>query len=886
MALLAATTLCAASSGYYTKVEKKAAMVDEVTSVEAITSTEKFYLQDANGNLLQTNAFSNYWDCGVLTPTATAAKDPSACGARFTLSAVGDKYLMQVFHVNGANFTFWGGDGYVNAQPDGNVIFALSGAAPKYGQDMQDGALWTMAYEAGQGFSFLNGGRAVYLSSDATAARPSATAAYWKAYKGMTIAWDSEELQTVKISILNTIKLNKNLADIQCAEGDDALAAALNEAIEALNELIDMQAAITTLDEAGQTYALAVLAKYNNKEYDTIEEVRAEFLNAVRVQGAGANMTPLVVNPSFEQGFTGWDNNGFALQTSNALPAKEGTTFAEKWVASSNTLPNADIKQTVTDLKSGIYEVTAVMQYLEQGNGDAAAKGMFIFANDAQTEVTEKGAPVSVKVKVTNGSLTLGAKIENGTGNWCAFDNFTLKYLGVPEPKVKNLSQTMFQSWTAAVSGTATAPAYCAYDVNVTSGMPYGDGNVYYLNYADLSKCTKLVITATEGTPRCLFNRDVNEGAVPDHLIDCGNNATQRAAYMTEDNGVFTIDIAKIVADYGYCHLHSIKGANWQNVTVTSMKIYAEEEEDFPTEMFPAMSITFDAATNIVTFSPAFDNIYYYASLGSVAALEGIDPDTFSAEMLSDYTSLDEMLADETLQKGKQTIDLTDLLPYYGYGEWLAFANFVDANLVLSQTAKQSFNVEEPKIPETDLVKEMFYSWDGFGADAKPIDHVGCAFDLNVSTGLPYGNGSVYYLNYADLSGCEKLVITVSEGAPRCCFNREIGAAGKESEGTVVVETPRDAKYQTVEDNVYTIDIAQIVADYGYAHLNCIKGANWQNVTVTSMVLVAESEDKFPTAISNIAVKSNTEILDILGRKVTEMKPGQIYLVNGKKIVK
>ena len=51
------------------------------------------------------------------------------------------------------------------------------------------------------------------------------------------------------------------------------------------------------------------------------------------------------------------------------------------------------------------------------------------------------------------------------------------------------------------------------------------------------------------------------------------------------------------------------------------------------------------------------------------------------------------------------------------------------------------------------------------------------------------------------------------------------------------------AKYFSVEEkedgsSVYTVDLAQIVKDKGYAHLHAIKGANWTNCTVTSMVVV------------------------------------------------
>ncbi len=41
------------------------------------------------------------------------------------------------------------------------------------------------------------------------------------------------------------------------------------------------------------------------------------------------DMTHLIVNPSFESGFDGWENNGLATQTNTVFP-KVGTTYVEK----------------------------------------------------------------------------------------------------------------------------------------------------------------------------------------------------------------------------------------------------------------------------------------------------------------------------------------------------------------------------------------------------------------------------------------------------------------------------------------------------------------------------------------------------------------------------
>ena len=112
--------------------------------------------------------------------------------------------------------------------------------------------------------------------------------------------------------------------------------------------------------------------------------------------------------------------------------------------------------------------------------------------------------------------------------------------------------------------------------LNEPTGQPYGDPGVN--NYIDLSGYKTLVVTVSDGAPRFLLNRDEPEGQNPDHLINIPNDEGQTAAYQTSvDNGdgttTYTIDLAKIVADKGYAHLHAIKGANWADVTVVSMKL-------------------------------------------------------------------------------------------------------------------------------------------------------------------------------------------------------------------------------------------------------------------------------------------------------------------------
>ena len=126
-----------------------------------------------------------------------------------------------------------------------------------------------------------------------------------------------------------------------------------------------------------------------------------------------------------------------------------------------------------------------------------------------------------------------------------------------------------------------TTPATPAWVIGEATGQPYGDSEVK--NFADLTAYTKLVVTLvadTEGSPRFLFNRDVDEGQWADneaesHLIDNTKNGWS-AKYFSQDGNVYTVDLKQMVKDKGYAHLHAIKGANWADVTVESMVVVSQ----------------------------------------------------------------------------------------------------------------------------------------------------------------------------------------------------------------------------------------------------------------------------------------------------------------------
>ena len=180
-------------------------------------------------------------------------------------------------------------------------------------------------------------------------------------------------------------------------------------------------------------------------------------------------------------------------------------------------------------------------------------------------------------------SMMLAVGLISCQGNY-EYDN-PVDPVGPVEPEVVQMSlkDVPFGSWSAWVDGEMTQELEPTWNEGKSDGLPYGDGSV--INYADLTPYTKLIVTVTEGTPRFLLNRDVNEGQwnedeTQSHLIEYPKgDEVWSAKYFSAEAGenegetVYTVDIAQIVADTGYAHLHAIKGANWQPCTAISMVV-------------------------------------------------------------------------------------------------------------------------------------------------------------------------------------------------------------------------------------------------------------------------------------------------------------------------
>lgn len=364
--------------------------------------------------------------------------------------------------------------------------------------------------------------------------------------------------------------------------------------------------------------------------------------------------------------------------------------------------------------------------------------------------------------------------------------------------------------------GSATG---CAYDINKSTGMPYGDGNVNWLNYADLSSYDKLYVTVATGTPRFCMNRIVDGAQASDdpatsNFIDIPNKAWAAEAYQTkEGDNIFVINLAKMVADRGIAYLHSMKSVGG-NVTITGMYLYKAAD---PLESYKeALQAAITKGKAVNAFGKTEDS--FSALTSAISAGEGALESATSAKELED---------------AKQAIE----------------------NAISGLTIADGYTV---------LTQEMFKKWTA--ADATAEESGTPNFESNLGAGINagatlYGDGSVFWHNFADLSDYGMIYFVGNPGVQvRCLFNR---AEDPDNKGALV------EKVITVnEEGVAEFDLTTLTE--GYAHLNSVK-IPWNGSTgniITDILLTELTTVPVTVGAAGYATFSSKKAVDFTGSNI------------------
>ena len=143
------------------------------------------------------------------------------------------------------------------------------------------------------------------------------------------------------------------------------------------------------------------------------------------------------------------------------------------------------LTQTITGVPNGVYELTAQGFYRQDGldndnlpyfylNSGKQTFPVRTGSEDSMTKASESFISGSytispIRVTVTDGTITLGAKNESNTSLWCIFDNFQLTYYGVDltayEQTITELRATLNEllEGDAPMNGTVKSNAQSVY---------------------------------------------------------------------------------------------------------------------------------------------------------------------------------------------------------------------------------------------------------------------------------------------------------------------------------------------------------------------------------------------------------------------------------------
>ena len=406
------------------------------------------------------------------------------------------------------------------------------------------------------------------------------------------------------------------------------------------------------------------------------------------------NITSAYINEIYDGSWS-----GLSLNQSEHWNGNTGTQYADSWSKS----PLSGYRTTTVNLPKGKYILLAA------GRGSA---GVTLSMKIAGKEVTMAGRGNTGKGVTKSGEASFDSGEFANDGNGFGWEYFFIsfevgdggangveisvggtstegnKWMSFTTPQLwkapddvssTDLTAAMFHNWSSPNAGAtdngAVSGAACV--LNTATGLPYGDGNVYYLNYADLSNYKTLQLTVTEGTPRLLFNRQTNGGQ--DFLEINSTSST----YVRALNSLWIIDLEKIRENNGgYVHLNCIKGANNANVTIKSMKLTAYPAE-LTSELYkrwdgvgksahesgtPGMEnhIGSEVASGGTIYGDGNVDLYNYADLSSynkmIISYSGNTPRLlFNRQDANTYTEINSAGDYATIEDGLMTIDLTKL---------------------------------------------------------------------------------------------------------------------------------------------------------------------------------------------------------------------------------
>ena len=321
-----------------------------------------------------------------------------------------------------------------------------------------------------------------------------------------------------------------------------------------------------------------------NLEFD----LYAEELNTLAIQAHGepgqwkGNMSSVTTNPDPAE------NSIVHYQKYLSAPADMRTIAFNLAVAKDATYGFSNIKvQIVNDDKAAIEEATATADETTLWAETLALNEACYAGRIAETEGCTEASVKALTDAIAAGKAALADPAPTKESLTAAAQAITDAIAGLkkdaPALAYTDLTKEMFFHWNAAdKTAEALEASNCDYNIGTSTPQVYGLSTVNHDRFADLSAYNTIELKATEGEPRLLFNRIEDNGTV---FVELPRDKDKYETIVDNGDGskTYIIDIAAIVAEHGFAHLHAIKGANWVNTTVTEIKLgYVGEKPALP----------------------------------------------------------------------------------------------------------------------------------------------------------------------------------------------------------------------------------------------------------------------------------------------------------------
>ena len=138
-----------------------------------------------------------------------------------------------------------------------------------------------------------------------------------------------------------------------------------------------------------------------------------------------------VTNPGFESDWSGWTLTGTGASVKTETP-HSGAKTLHYW---SGDAFNFTISQTITGLENGIYELSTFSQGIYKESPSLTIFAKNYGGEELSTQFRTNGwsnwqNPVVENIRVTNGTITVGAIVNGVSGDWGTMDDFKLVKVG------------------------------------------------------------------------------------------------------------------------------------------------------------------------------------------------------------------------------------------------------------------------------------------------------------------------------------------------------------------------------------------------------------------------------------------------------------------------